>query len=502
MDDNNDQSYQNDTWFTKYKPETVNDLIGNKKSISLLSSWLKTFELNKKKSLKEMNDKTGKKKRSKKQLTDEKEDVVAQSKKVKNIFHYSSVLLTGNHGIGKSVALDVIIKELGYTVQIINSHIKTKNTKDVLKHSSNSSDVLGLMNGDAKEKKVVVIDKIETITSSTEKNYILSLLKENSKLWCYPIVFLSNNNHNKLLSDIKKISYEIKFYNPFDSEMISILVKIAKGEKMKFQDKNVINGIIDYSQQDIRRLIFILQDIKYTYGNCSITSTLLAEYKDISKQKDIDYDLFNAAEGLLYKYENIDNCLRYYETEKVLLPLMIHQYYPQCIIWNHKGTDHQYDLATRISDSLSWGDIVENLIYGDQNWNMQEIHGFYTCVNTSFYLSDKQNKDIKKCSLQFAADLNKTSIKRINKKNINNASKCFRNMNIMDYIYINKIIRKLITMGDIKGCVELFKGYEVKLEHIESLLKIDKIKPEDSSGKSNKLTLTSKQKKEFMSYLE
>lgn len=498
-----DSQSHKDTWFTKYKPTSISDLVGNKKSISSLSSWLKSFELNKKKKMKELCNKTGKKQRAKKQPVAESDDTTVV-KKVKDVTKCSSVLLTGNHGIGKSVALDVVIKELGYTIQIINSNIKTKNTKDVLKHSSNSSDVLGLMNGDAKGKKVIVIDKIETITSSTEKKYIMSLLKENSKFWCYPIVFLSNNNHNKLLSDIKKISFEIKFYNPFDSEMINILAKIAKGEKMRFQDKSVVNDIIDYSQQDIRRLIFILQDIKYTYGNCSVTSELLNEYKDMSKQKDIDYDLFNAAEGLLYKYEDIDTCLRYYETEKVLLPLMMHQYYPQCIAWNHKGISHQYELAIQISDSLSWGDIVENLIYGDQNWNMQEIHGFYTCVNTSYQLSNGQNENIKKCALKFAEDLNKTSIKKINKKNITNANKCFGNMDIMDYIYINKIIQKLIREGDIKGCVNLLNGYNAKLEHIESLLKIDKIKTktDENRGKSNKLILSSKQKKEFTSYLE
>ena len=499
--DINDSQLPKDTWFTKYKPTSISDLVGNKKSTSLLSSWLKSFELNKKKKLKELNNKAGKKQRVKKQLVNESDDAALGKKKL-IISTCSSILLTGNHGIGKSVTLDVIIKELGYTTQVINNNMKTKNTKDVLKHSSNSSDVLGLMNGDDKEKKVIVIDKIETITSSTEKKYILSLLKENSKLWCYPIVFLSNNNHNKLLTDIKKISFEIKFYNPFDSEMLTILAKIAKGEKMRFQDKSVLNSIIDYSQQDIRRLIFILQDIKYTYGNCSITYELLEEYKNMSKQKDIDYDLFNAAEGLLYKYEDIDTCLRYYETEKVLLPLMIHQYYPQCVAWNHKGLSHQYQLATQISDSLSWGDIIENLIYGDQNWNMQEIHGFYTCVNTSYQLSNGQNKDIRKCSLKFAEDLNKTSIKKINKKNITNANKCFGNMDIMDYIYINKIIQKLIRVGDIKGCVDLLSGYNAKLEHIESLLKIDKIKTKtEDNGKSNKLTLSSKQKKEFTTYL-
>jgi hypothetical protein len=97
--------------------------------------------------------------------------------------------------------------------------------------------------------------------------------------------------------------------------------------------------------------------------------------------------------------------------------------------------------------------------------------------------------------LVFTTDLNKTSIKKINKKNINNTNRCFDNMNIFDYIYINKIIRELINQEKIEECVKLMIGYNIKLEHIESLLKIDKIK-------NTKTSLTSKQKKKFIKYLE
>ena len=45
-------------------------------------------------------------------------------------------------------------------------------------------------------------------------------------------------------------------------------------------------------------------------------------------------------------------------------------------------------------------------------------------------------------------------------------------MNIDDYIYINKIIRKLIDNGNIAECSKLLQHYDIKLEHIESLIKI------------------------------
>jgi len=127
---------------------------------------------------------------------------------------------------------------------------------------------------------------------------------------------------------------------------------------------------------------------------------------------------------------------------------------------------------------------------------MQEIHGLYTCVIPSYYLYDNLDKDDEpaKPDPDFTTDLNKTSIKNINKKNILNTDACLKNMNIDDYIYINKIIKKLIDSGNIETCAKILQLYNIKVEHVESLIKIDKIK-------NNKVGLTSKQKNEFTTYL-
>ena len=237
-----------------------------------------------------------------------------------------------------------------------------------------------------------------------------------------------------------------------------------------------------------------MEDIKNAYGNKLITLEMINQYCMVSNKKDIDINLYVATDELLYGYVNIDKCLRLFETEKVLLPLMVHQNYVKSVIANSKPGADTYNLIKKISDSLSTGDVIENYIYGEQNWNMQEIHGFYTCAAPSYYLSENINGKPKEVKSVFATDLNKTSIKKINKKNISNTDKCLKNTNIYDYIYINKIIRTIILRNNIKECALLVKKYNIKLEHIETLLKIDKIK-------YIKVTLTSKQKNEFLLHL-
>lgn len=493
---NNNNIMNTNIWIDKYRPHKIVDIYGNKDQINSIISWLLSFPKNRKKMkklykndnkiIKNKGAKRIRKTRARKNQVDKK---------------FSNIIITGNHGVGKTVMIDVILKEYNCDVQLLNfSSIKNKNNmKRIIKTIVNNPNVINKMKIEHTKRKnfILVIDELETITSTADKNCILELQKNNEIEWTFPIIFISNNRHNKLLSDIKKNTREIKIHPPFESHLKKILLNISKKEKIKFKNELIIQKIIDHSQFDIRRLILTLQDIYYAYGNKKIIDNdLINEYCDLSKEKDVDFDLFNATKGLLFNYKNIDECLKLYETEKVLLPLMVHENYNKYISTLFPEKSTQVDKINKISECLSRGDITENYIYGDQNWDMQDIHGFHTCVITSFNLFHNKNVlfNHNNCKLVFTSDLNKTSIKKINKKNINNANKCFKNMQIMDYIYINKLIKNLIENNEINKCVNFFNNYNIKLEHIESLLKIDKI----NSTKNN---LASKQKKEFLKFL-
>lgn len=469
---------ENSLWIEKYKPKKIADIVCNKTAVSSIQSWLLNWSKGK-------SQNNGKK--------DDSTSEVPQTKKAKG--GNSCMIVTGNHGVGKTVVVDVIMKEFGYDLIPINfeSLDLEKNVRYAIKKMVKSSNIYDMMCDEKKKKVAIVIDEIESITSSNDKKLLSTLQKMNDHEWLCPIIFISNNQHNKLLSEIKKNSFEVKLWPPFDSDMKRILKTITINEKINIKSDKVIDRIIDHSQGDIRRLINTLQDIEGTFGNKLITEQVIEKYCEYSNRKDVDIDLYKATNTILYQYKDINNCLRYYETEKVLLPLMVHQNYVASVLMNINDNKDQYEIIKKVGESLSTGDVVENYIYGDQSWEMQEIHGFHTCAATSFYLCEKMTSALE-VDLAFTTDLNKTSIKKINKKNINNTNRCFKNMNIFDYIYINKIIRKLIESNRIQECVNLMKNYGIKLEHIESLLKIDKIK-------NAKTSLTSKQKKEFNKYL-
>jgi DNA polymerase III delta prime subunit len=475
----------NDIWVDKYRPTSLSHICGNKKATNEIIYWLKNFKKYKRKYSKIKNN-----------FPDLNKRVVRIKRQKENI--YSNILITGNHGVGKTVLVNIILKTLKYDIQLLNfSNISTKNNiKKNIKTIIHNCNILTSIKNEKKKKFVLVIDEIETITSTADKNCIISLQKDNEVNWHFPIIFISNNKHNKLLSDIKKSSLEIRIWPPFESDLKKILIKIVKGENIKISSESVVSSIINHCQNDIRRLIYILQDLYYAYGNKMIDNNVMNSFYSLSKKKDIDIDLFNATKNLLFDYNTVDKCLKLYETEKVLLPLMLHQNYIKHINKTYKSKKNQFDVISKISNSLIKGDITENYIYGDQSWDMKDVHGFYTCVYTSFIFKNKLKKKISvnKADLTFTSDLNKTSIKKINKKNINNANKFFQNMQVIDYIFINKLIKSYIDEGRIKECVNFFKGYGIKIEHIESILKIDKIY-------TTKNNLKSKDRKEFMKHL-
>ncbi len=519
----------NSAWIDKYKPFKINEIIGNYKAVNQIIQWVKNFDKNKKEyfekmqTLKLTKKKKESKKKKEKDIDNENVNVEENPEEETNenvntdnndieeseikIPVYSNttaneksscLLVTGNHGVGKTCAVHAILNDLGYTINVVNfSRIKTsKNIKDIIDRVSNKNNIINNMFNKKNEKIVIVIDELESLASQTEKDCITALIRNNELYWTQPIIFISNNQHNKLLGDIKKISYEIKFWQPYPEDIAVLLKRICSKNNMKLENDNVMLNIIDFCQKDLRRLIMTLQDIKTIYGDIKITEEIIEEYMISAKKKDTDFDLYKATKNLLFNYDGVDESLRYYEIDKTTIPLMTQQNYITCINEYTKNNDkkQKLEIAERISNLISKADIIENFIHREMSWDINISHALYSSVEPS-YLLDKHLMKNRNSNLIYPLDLNKYSIKRINKINIDNVNRVFDNMDIDDYIYVNQIIKEQLDNENFKECIDNFKGYkDFKLEILERLLKVDKIK-------CSKTNLKSKDKKEISYFM-
>ncbi len=456
----------NNLWINKWKPSNINDVVGNKQAILKIEDWLSKFDKH----------------------------------------NNNSIIISGSHGIGKSLVVELLLNKYNYISKVIYS--------DELKNFRNGVDIdfedyynydnsvfskfkMSSKKDTMQNKKIaIVFDEIDTISLSSEKKFVFNIFKNNLKMKSFPLIFISNTNHSKLLNDLKKYCMEIKFYSPSSYDINKYIQKICKDEHIEIKDASSIEELIQFSQYDIRRLINILQEYNYNYNNLNSKDIKTFISKSISK--DIGIGLFEASLELLNNENNFEQIYKLYEIDKVLIPLMVYEnYYKKIISSKNKiSLDEQIQKMVDISESISIGDNIETSIYTDQNWYLQDIHSFYTCYNTSYIANNNLNKKITASEIKFSADLNKTSLKNINKKNILNLEKIIGNKTIEEILLISKLSNYLISTKQSQHILNILKNYkdDFDIKDLELCLKIDKT--------IDFITLSTKDKKEINNLIE
>ncbi len=121
---------------------------------------------------------------------------------------------------------------------------------------------------------------------------------------------------------------------------------------------------------------------------------------------------------------------------------------------------------------------------------MQDIHGFYTCFNTN-HIASRLPRKITSTEIKFSADLNKTSLKNINRKNISNLEKIIGKKSIDEILLLCKMTNHMISSKQTNIILNLLKEYkdDLDIKDLELCLKIDKT--------IEFITLSTKEKKEI-----
>ena len=432
----------NNLWINKYKPNNLNQIIGNKNQIKRIVEWLKNVD-----NLKSM-----------------------------------SLIVSGNHGIGKSLTLKYILEENGYFVKVIlPNEIKLYRNdgdfKDFFNYKNSIKNKIKFSSESSNKKLALIFDETESITLTSEKKFITEIFKMNNKKKLFPLIFISNNQHSKLLNDLKKNCLEVRFVPPANFELKNLICKVLNEENIKVENNKIIDLLIEFSKSDIRKLINILQELSLHYSNKIISEDDYKKYITLSKQKNNELGLFETTLEIINSNKSYEEINQFYENEKVLLPLMIHENYPKRVLNKSKfSTENILDQINKICDSISIGDNIETSIYTDQNWFLQRIHCFFSCINSTYWINFSNTKQIKLENIKFSSDLNKTSLKNINKKNINNLSKLLPNKSLQEILYINKICNHLANNNRVQEIVNILKNYNANfnIKDIELCIKIDK----------------------------
>lgn len=498
----------------KYAPKKIKDIIGSKIQVNALVSWLEDYEKNARINLKKLSLKqTGKKSRRRKAPKINEEEIEELDEinikndggldnednaveieipikkiKKKEPCVCSCAIVTGDHGTGKTAIVRAILNDMNYVIKSINfaKLEKIKSIDDFIENTLRGDDIYESMENIDHRKFAIIVDDIQSASTPNEKKVIVGLLKFNSELWRCPIIFIGSNKHKKIMSVIKKECYNISLYPPEQSEMLDVLEKIGLGEKLRFENEETIIKIINHSQNDYRRLIVTLGELYRIYNKDCITKKAIEQYITITGTKDMDKSIYENTIRLFTHYEDINSQMKIYESDKSNMPLMVQQNHFSAATGYLKNKSKSIEIISDITKNIARGDVIDNYIYSEQNWSLQETYGFLGCV----YPSYKLNQTIDTARLindsiypyyqpkfisSYPKDLNRTSTRCINYKNVKSANECFQDMTIDDYVLASQLIKHLLEDDRIKECEELLKEYNLSAQNIMYVLKIDKI---------------------------
>jgi DNA polymerase III delta prime subunit len=457
-------------WIDKYRPKTLSEVIGHRKEIAQLEKFIGQFK----------------------------------GQNVEN----PNIIVIGPNGIGKTLIVDLILQKYQYTKfenEFSNLCIRSSDNKV---NSLKSFYLLISGNKLVQNKIALVIDDLSNMNSPKIKDAIKGIIRLNSQYKKFPIIIITNTKHNKIINELRKVTayqkkskYNINEINlriPDFDDVLKFVQHICKNENLQLEDEDLYTEIIAHSQYDLRRLVTLLENLAYYFSDRKISRERWEYYQEISKTKDVDPGIYEATRLLLDEYLGVNRILAIYGEERATIPLMIHENYTINLFQDYPHMDARVRLylLKKIISSISYSDYVDGLIYSNQYWNLQDVHGFYSCVLPSYWINYHPNKLHKLIHYNYTQDYNKTSIRKINHKIIKKVQEniSLKKISIEDFLEISDIFKTLVERKDYLLLKDIIDQHKLTVRDLENIIKIDKI--------NRKPTMTCKQRNTLKVKLE
>lgn len=411
------------------------------------------------------------------------------------------LLVYGESGIGKTYFIESHLSKKLKLKPLTNDKIDQLMDEKPSNYSSFLSlffDVITFDDIDDKKKIMVINEK--TLYNFEKCSKIIIKLIDDSIRLNYPMIIIIDSEHKKLISNLEKKAITIRFNKPGNDEVKKILnmilIKNNISDKIDPRTKGKIsntlnNKICELSNNNLNKVFVLVNNLINNYCDIVNDSKVITKNNFIEFLKDTvennnKNNIYVSNYKLLTKYESIEQAMELYNNDNIDNPLIMEESYTQKIIAyeNANGTIEPIkDIVVRLTKSFTYSNLIDTYIYNSQQWtNLKRIYGYFSCVLPSYLLS-KIEIDYSP-NVKFLSDMNKTSIQKINTKQIFNVYENFDIINIDYYIYIGNYIKSIISQCSdgkkdnkllIKKFNDFVKYYKINQSTIERLLKINKL---------------------------
>jgi replication factor C subunit 1 len=294
----------------KYSPKVLNDIIGHKEQISILSNWLESWESG---SIPENN---------------------------------RGVIIIGPPGIGKTTSVHLLANKFGYRINEYNA----SDTRSV-------SSLRGMIQLGIKRlvKEIIVMDEVDGISERGGVGELANMIKKTN----VPFICICNEKSPKL-KPLINVCLEVKFNRPMKSTIATALFKISQKEKIQIS-KTDLEVLCEQNGNDIRSILNALEI--YCEDDIEIGTDIVSNGL---KDANLRLDAFSATQKLMSaagKTVKLDEAANLVFVDYSMIPMMV----SECYVASSKGS---LEDVVRASEFVGFADIIDKRIHRQQNWTL------------------------------------------------------------------------------------------------------------------------------------
>lgn len=364
-------------WTTKYAPQALNQICGNKGNVEKIIQWLQDWEKSRK--------------------------VGHRNPGPSGYGIYSALLLYGPPGVGKTTSAHLCAKLAGYTpIELNASDARSKKLVESVTNVNNSS-LDGWMGGGQAtntsgvvitDKTVLIMDEVDGMSAGDRGGVVA--LKALIKKTQVPIICIANDGRAQKLQPLIGVAGSMHFTRPTAQQVKSRLASIIYKEKMNIP-ANVLEQLIVGSQSDIRQVLNMLSTWKLSRGDMNFDESKTLTH---ANQKYTILSPFNCTTKVLGPYlfsrtarETLGEKMELYFHEPSLMPLFIQENYlkqdPAKASSMH-GPEKELEtlrLMQKASESISDADMVDLMLRGsEQHWSLMPLHACLSLVRPASFM--------------------------------------------------------------------------------------------------------------------
>ncbi|GJN92543.1 hypothetical protein Rhopal_005573-T1 [Rhodotorula paludigena] len=372
-------------WTTKYAPQRLAEICGNKGHVEKLQRWLEAWP----KSLASGFKKPG-------------ADAM-------NTFR--CVLISGPPGIGKTTSAHLVAKLLGYDVLELNaSDTRSKKLlEEAFRSKTSDTTLAGFLKKPGEErdpntgltvntKSLIIMDEVDGMSAGDRGGVgALNAVIRKTKV---PIIAIANDAKSQKMKPLLSTCFQMTFKRPTAQEIRSRVMSIAFKEGLKIDGK-VVDQLVAGSQSDIRQIVNMLAT--YKLGAQALDFDQGKKLVKMNEKNAIQtpWTLYSKLTGP-QAFSNVSGLsltdkLEVYFQDFSIMPLFVQENYLKGRFSRAGGAGgggggpeaqlKNLDLACKAAESISDGDLVDAMIHGtQQQWSLMPLHGMLSCVRPASFI--------------------------------------------------------------------------------------------------------------------